>query len=113
MSARFRKNRKDAVHQEIVDGLRARGIVVYDMPSPGDVLTCVIGKHEYVQTYGVEPMRPPCRWIPMEFKSPNSIRHKAKGAEGELVSNNKPREPKLIPIVHSLAEALALHGMTE
>lgn len=85
------KNRKDKVHKPIVDGLRAHGVAVADMPDPGDVLTYYNG-----------------RFIPIEFKSDKATRGYKKEAT-ELQEKRAATMP--IPIAHTLAEALALHGI--
>jgi hypothetical protein len=88
-----RANRKDLVHKAIVEGLRAYGILVADMPSPGDVL-CFNPRTKV--------------FLPIEFKSDQTVR----GGKPENISNNKIKTPTLpIPIAHSLAEALALLGI--
>lgn len=95
-----RANRKDANHQEIVKGLRERGIIVFDMPEPGDILC--YGQIEHAQSY---------IWIPMEVKSSQPVR----GYKPELTPAQQRRSNTgaVIPIVHSLAEGLALFGLKE
>jgi hypothetical protein len=47
--------------------------------------------------------------MPLELKSGNDIRKKAK-VGGDSISNNKPKDPAfaIIPVAHSLNEALSL-----
>ena len=99
-----RANRKDVVQSEIVKGLRERGIVVFDMPQPGDVL-CYGLRHGTV----LDP--DDMIWMPMELKSDKRTR----GYKPELTKAQITRAATgaVIPIVHSLAEALALFGRTE
>ena len=103
MSGRF-ANRKDVVHKPIVEGLEARGFVVYDMPDPGDILV-----------YGWNARDKSYQWTPMELKSSNGVRKKKADGSDELsprqkrIRDKKARAP--IPIVHSIPEALILYGM--
>lgn len=94
-----RANRKDKNHADIVEGLRKRGIVVFDMPEPGDVLC-----------YGPISYNPSI-WMPMELKSDQRTR----GYKPELTKAQAKRAETgaVIPIVHNLAEALALFGLKE
>lgn len=126
-----RANRKDANHQDIVKGLRAHGLTVFDMPTPGDVLVhsepAMMRAAYVIDSLRGLPNRSPlsqadkeilitairmlASWVgfvPMEFKSSKAIRGKA-----ENISNNKVKAPTPIPVVHDLAEALALFGLTE
>lgn len=102
-----RANRKDTVHSQIVEGLRARGVIVFDMPAPGDVL-CLRPESFLINGYGYHMHGVAGLWMPMEFKSDKKIRGKA-----ENISNNKPKKPTPIPTVHTLQEALQLLGMKE
>jgi len=86
-----RANRKDSVHKSIVEGLRAHGVAVADMPDPGDVLTYFNG-----------------RFIPIEFKSDKRTRNYTKEA---TALQEKRAAVMPIPIAHTLAEALSLHGL--
>lgn len=86
-----RANRKDSVHKAIVEGLRAHGVAVADMPDPGDVLTFYNG-----------------RFLPIEFKSDQRTRGYTKEA---TALQEKRAKVMPIPIAHTLAEALALHGI--
>ena len=104
MSGRF-ANRKDTVHKPIVAALESYNITVYDMPDPGDVLC-----------YGFDRTSNSYQWVPMELKSSNAIRKKKADGSQEL----SPRQLRMaakrcnapIPIVHSIAEGLALFGIT-
>lgn len=79
---------KDANHDDIVNGLQARGYTVYSMPMPGDVL-CYSPFTE--------------RWMPAEIKT----------AKGRKTKNQAARDQQPIPIVRSLADALALFGVSQ
>jgi len=82
---------KDANHDEIVNGLQARGVTVYAMPQPGDILC-----YNPHCTYDVPPL-----WMPMEIKTDT----------GRPTKAQKARKGQPIPIVHNLSEALALLGI--
>ena len=102
MSWRSYARRKDTVHKPIVADLEARGFIVID--------TSGVGKgapDAFIYSPSLD------LWKAVEFKSDNSVRHKKAGAEGEAISNNKPKKSLrvTVPIVHTLSEALALFGM--
>jgi hypothetical protein len=126
------RNRKDAVHGDFVDGLRAAGIVVEEMPQPGDVLcyhepdivallsALDVDPHRLMQLTLVDVcniVKQAQCFVPMEFKT--------KPDKGSTFKNGRPRKstdltPRQlarqkrmpIPIVRSLAEALALFGIS-
>lgn len=83
---------KDANHDEIVNGLQARGFDVYAMPQPGDILV-----------YGLDVDDRHHRWMPMEIKT----------AGGRKTKNQADRTQQPIPTVRNLADALALYGILE
>lgn len=83
---------KDANHDEIVNGLQARGIVVYEMPMPGDVLCYYRGGHPIITE----------TWLPIEFK--------VKGGRATKAQSARKLAP--IPVALSLVDALALFGLT-
>ena len=88
--------RKDAVHKQIVEGLRANGIVVIEMPQPGDVLC-------YDACWR--------KWMPMEFKSPRATRGESVGGKHGLTkAQQKTQQSAPIPVVSDLASALKLFG---
>ena len=98
-----RAARKDLVHAPIVAGLRLHGIRVEDMPQPGDILCYGMARDPGTTRFRL-------RWIPMELKSPKAIRNKKQ----ELTPAQATRAKTMpIPVVHSLAEALALFGLGE
>jgi hypothetical protein len=88
--------RKDLVHAPIVAGLRVRGILVEDMPEPGDVLC--YGWHAGLQQRV---------FIPIEFKSDA----KSRGGSTAKLTKTQAARVMPIPIVHDLPEALALFGL--
>lgn len=103
-----RANQKDKSHAGIVDGLRQHGVVVIDMPDPGDVLT-------YQPDRNV--------WIPLEFKTAGQAREKpsqekrrlgfrlkATRADGSRYELDVPPHP--IPVVFTVDEALKVLGLT-
>ena len=103
MSGRW-ANRKDSVHKSIVAALEARGVVVYEMPDPGDILC--YGWHVHLGP----------QWVPMELKSSNAVRRKKADGSQELSPRQRRMREKHarapIPVVHTPSEALALFGMT-
>lgn len=120
-----RAARKDVVHGPIVEGLKTHGIAVLDMPDPGDVL-CYrdVDVCRVLQSLGCDPNRSiftlgladvsklikQCQmWMPIELKSSNRIRKQAK-----QLTPAQERRAKVapIPLAMTLAEALALFGMT-
>lgn len=109
-----RANRKDTIHAAIVQGLRQHGISVCDMPDPGDILC--YGQHADGRYL----------WVPMELKSdqrtrgykPEATELQAeratikdrwyRGADGKKYKDTT--NAIKVPVVHSLAEGLALFG---
>lgn len=91
----------DKAQPAIVEGLRKHGIVVEMMPQPGDILC-------YGNWFPHSDTRV---WIPMEVKSSQAVR----GYKPELTDAQKRRLERgmPIPIVHNLAEALALFGIED
>lgn len=92
-------NSKDLTHKPIVAALRHAGVIVYDMPQPGDIL-CYFGG----------------RWLPIEIKTP--LRQSATFKNGKpkknyyLTASQQKRETQApIPIATSPREALALFGI--
>ena len=92
--------RKDAVHHSIVEGLRARGIAVLEMPVPGDVLC-----HYPIGSCGG-------KWMPMEFKSPRATSGEGVGGKHGLTkAQQKTQQSAPIPVISDLASALKLFGL--
>ena len=81
------------MHKSIVQGLRAHGVAVADMPDPGDVLCYYNGV-----------------FLPIEFKSDK----KTRGYKTEATPLQAQRAVTMpIPLAHSLTEALAWLGIKE
>ena len=104
MSGRY-ANRQDVMHKPIVSALEDYGVTVYLMPDPGDILC-----------YGWNRATLQYEWHPAEIKSSNTVRKKKADGSDELT----PRQKRLrdqnytapIPIIRTVAEGLALFGIT-
>jgi len=104
-----RAARKDTNHAAIVNDLRTAGVIVEDMPIPGDVL-CYFKRP--VQVYKnadgltIQVVSAKEVWMPFEIKSPNSVRH-------QKSQKTKQQEKSLmpIPIIETADEALKLMGI--
>lgn len=116
-----RANKKDLVHRTIVDGLRQRGIVVYDMPEPGDVL-CYQFDARVFYPHRPDPWMQFARWLPLEIKTPGIARTRKsqqKRSDGSRIRATRPDgsrywldvPPAPIPVVETLEQALALFGL--
>ena len=102
-----RAARKDTVHAPIVKALREHGVIVEDMPTPGDVL-CYYKWPAHTHTDCDRVIFIPTRelYMPMEFKSPQTIRRRK-----EQRTAQQKRTPMPIPIVETLEDALNLMGL--
>lgn len=103
-----RAARKDTTHNEISDGLREHGVIVIDTHRAG------YGAPDALCYYAATDT-----WKPMEFKTQRyqkQYKTKRNPEGGDGLVQLKPAQEKLqkvapIPIVRTLAEALALFGI--
>ena len=102
-----RAARKDTVHAPIVAELRKRGVLVEDMPTPGDVL-CYYKwpAHDHIDVNRVVFIPSRELYMPMEFKSPQTIRRRKEQRTAQQKRTQMP-----IPIVETLEDALRLMGL--
>lgn len=94
--------RTDTCQPPIVEGLRRKGVIVFITSALGSGFPDVVCYYPPTNT-----------WLPIELKSDNSISKKSKASQNLKPSQQKSHSLAPIPVASTLAQALALFGITE